>query len=460
MHVLLVATYELGHQPFNLASPAAHLLEAGHEVDCLDLSVQPFDDELVRRADMVAFSTPMHTALMLARRAAKRVRVLNPQAHICFYGLYAGMHGDLLLQNGRQTPIADSILGGEFEASMLELLRTLDSQNGRQKPPQKPFQRTSFTRQRFSVPARHLLPPLERYTHLQTGEKRSRVGYIEASRGCAHKCLHCPITPVYNGRMRIVPRDVVLADIRHLVDMGAEHITFGDPDFLNGLKHSLAIVREMHRAFPHLTFDFTAKIEHILEYRELFPELRNLGCLFMVSAIELLNDRILAYLDKGHTRADVQEAVRITREADIALRGSLMPFTPWTSAQDLVDLIDFVDTHNLHEEISPVQYSIRLLVPPGSSLLERPQIQPFLSGFNEEAWTHAWRHPDPRMDELQEEIAGIVEGGSVWGEDEHQTFEKIRRRIEAFAGHRPRVRAQRGARRKKYSPRLTEDWFC
>ncbi len=36
------------------------------------------------------------------------------------------------------------------------------------------------------------------------------------------------------------------------VDAGAEHITFGDPDFFNGPAHALAIVEAVHREFPRL----------------------------------------------------------------------------------------------------------------------------------------------------------------------------------------------------------------
>jgi len=41
------------------------------------------------------------------------------------------------------------------------------------------------------------------------------------------------------------------------VAAGATHITFGDPDFLNGPGHALKVVRAAHAEFPRLTFDFT-----------------------------------------------------------------------------------------------------------------------------------------------------------------------------------------------------------
>ena len=84
MRLLLVSTYELGHQPIHLASPAGSLRRAGHDVRCLDVSVQPWDAAAVEWADAVAFSVPMHTAMRLAlplAAAVKRDRQIG-RAHV------------------------------------------------------------------------------------------------------------------------------------------------------------------------------------------------------------------------------------------------------------------------------------------------------------------------------------------------------------------------------------------
>src|SRR6266513_772810 len=89
MRVLLVSTYELGHQPLHVASPAAALRAAGHDVRALDLSVLAYAAALVDWAERVAFSVPMHTAMRLAVAAAERMTAQRPELPICFYGLYA-----------------------------------------------------------------------------------------------------------------------------------------------------------------------------------------------------------------------------------------------------------------------------------------------------------------------------------------------------------------------------------
>ena len=460
MNVLLISCYELGHQPFGVASAGAHLLAGGrHEVECLDLAVEVLDEAKVSRADFVGISTPMHTAIRLGVKAGELVRGLNPQCHICYFGLYAFLNEDYLLDG-----VADSVVGGEFETPLTQHVDRL-AENAPPRPGGVSLADLrgppNLSRQQFLPPARHLLPPLEKYARLRTSEGELRlVGHVEASRGCAHRCRHCPIPAVYEGRLRIVQREVVLADIDNLVLVGAQHINFGDPDFLNGVKHSLGIVREMRNRHPELSFDFTAKIEHLIQHRDAIMELAALGCVFVLSAVESVDDRILRYLDKGHTRDDVVAALEITRAADVALRPSLLPFTPWTTRSGYLELLEFVQDHDLVYQLDPVQYSIRLLMPPGSWLLDIPEIQPHVGRLVQEDFVYTWRHPDPRVDMLQRQVARVAEEAASSGEDPATTFNRIKELTLSTIVGRPTVGRPRYRRRSARPPHLTEAWFC
>src|SRR5918911_1311992 len=96
VRALLVSTYDLGHQPFGLASPAAWLAREGCTVECADLAKQQMDDDAVRAADLIGFHLPMHTATRLAAPVIRRVRGLNGSARVCAYGLYAPLNADWL----------------------------------------------------------------------------------------------------------------------------------------------------------------------------------------------------------------------------------------------------------------------------------------------------------------------------------------------------------------------------
>ncbi len=454
--VLLISTYELGRQPLSLASPLALLEDAGFSPAAIDLAVQRLDPDAIRSARLVAVSVPMHTALRLGMKAVERIRSINPPCRVVLFGLYATLNAEALLRRG-----ADFIIGGEHEEPLLRLAQDLDrGGTGRAvegvgaSAPAAPWLRKTA----FAVPRRAGLPPLERYARLEQAGATRLAGQVEASRGCLHFCRHCPIPPVYGGRFFVVPRDVVLADIRQQVAAGATHITFGDPDFLNGPGHSLAIVRAVRAEFPSLTFDFTAKIEHLLRHHDLLPDLARLGCLFIVSAVESIDDRVLAILAKGHTRADVEAVVDLTRRAGIALRPSLVPFTPWTSLDGYRDLLEFVECRDLIDHLDPVQLVIRLLLPPGSLLLRRPEMRVHLGPFDPARFTYEWRHPDPRMDRLHQELSALVEQAAHDDQDPRPTFDRIVARAGA-----PRLPASPHppiARDKGRPPRLTEPWFC
>jgi radical SAM superfamily enzyme YgiQ (UPF0313 family) len=415
----------------------------------------------------------MHTALRLGVRVARLIRSLNPECQICFYGLYASLNAEYLLAH-----VADWVIGGEYEAPLVSLIEALDRQDSSDSPPDTvPFtpalQIQGVSRRgrivqpilrrpprRMPVPSRAELPALDRYARLECDGAQRPAGYVEASRGCLHHCQHCPIVPVYEGRFFVFPAETVLEDIRRQARAGVAHLTFGDPDFLNGPGHSLSIVRAMHAEFPHLTFDFTTKIEHILKHRTLLPELTALGCLFVVSAVESFSDRVLAVLEKGHTRADVVTALSIVRQAGTTLRPSFVAFTPWTSLTDYLEMFDLVEAHDLIDAVDPVQFAVRLLIPPGSALLKLPEVHRFLGPLDQEAFQYQWAHPDPRMDRLHQTVTATVDRAASAGEDVAETFSRLRALAWAAADREPPPPLARRSSERPRAPRLTEPWFC
>ncbi len=395
MRVLLISTYEMGRQPFGLASPAAWLANEDHEVSCVDLCVQPLPEDKARVADLVAFYLPMHTATRLAVKVIEKIRQLNPKAHLCCYGLYAPLNDSYLRKLGVET-----ILGGEFESGLAALAKGI---GGAQKEPT-----ISLDRLKFLPPLRSTLPALEDYAHLRINGASQTAGYTEASRGCKHMCRHCPVVPVYRGAFRVVQSDVVLEDIRRQVAAGAQHITFGDPDFFNGPTHAMRVVEMLHRKFPKLSYDATIKIEHLRNHRDLLPRLKETGCLFVTSAVESVDDAVLEKLDKGHTRADFVEVVRDFRSAGLTLAPTFIAFTPWTTRESYRALLASLVELDLVENVAPIQLALRLLIPRGSRLLDLDEIQSVITSFDEPALLYRWKHPDAAMDALAEQALKLA----------------------------------------------------
>jgi radical SAM superfamily enzyme YgiQ (UPF0313 family) len=391
MNIVLVSTYELGHQPFGLASPRAWLARAGHQVTCVDLAVESLPEGPIREAVMVAFYLPMHTATRLAMPAIERVKRLNPGARLVCYGLYAPINAALLREMGME------VVGGEFESSLVSLAGN------------KPAPALSLERQTFITPDRIGMPDLGRYAKLRQNGDAKIVGYTEASRGCKHLCRHCPVVPVYGGHFRVVGRDVVLEDIRRQAAAGAQHITFGDPDFFNGPKHAMQIVEALHDEFPALTYDATIKIEHLLQHRDLLKPLKETGCLFVTSAVESVEDHVLEKLEKDHTRRDFLEAAAEMREVGLTLQPTFIAFTPWTTREGFRDLLCVLVDLDLVDHVAPVQLALRLLITSGSRLLELQDVRNVIGPFDSKALVYPWKHPDPEMDALAEHVFKLVQ---------------------------------------------------
>ena len=444
MHVLLISTYELGRQPVHVASPAAAIAAAGHEVRAIDLAVQQWDADLIAWADAVAISTPMHTATRIAVGAADRVRRQSPEVPIAAYGLYAAMSGD-----DGSAGAFDRAIVGEYESALVDWLAGASLQS--------PVS-VHLDRGGFGVPNRSVLPPLAAYAQLAVGGESRLVGAVEASHGCASMCRHCPIPAVYDGAFRIVDVATVLSDIDSLVAAGARHITFGDPDFLNGPAHSLRVVRGLHEAHPEVTFDCTVKVEHILRHRDVWPEFATAGCLFVVSAFESTNDNVSRLLDKGHTVDDAALAVAVLRDAGIDVRPSWLPFTPWATRSDIDAMFRFIAVHGLFESTDPVQMGIRLLIPRGSLILDIAGIDRYLGPYDPEALSYEWSADDPAMDHLAAQLTEIAKDGSASGAEASTTLmNQWLAVVDGTELEAPAYAIDPGATFAR--PQLTESWF-
>jgi len=441
----------MGRQPFGLASPAAWLKPDGFDVMTVDTAVETLPLSAIPGADLIAFYLPMHTATRLVSELLPKIRETNPAAKLCCYGLYAPLNKDFLRRLG-----VHFILGGEFEADLLKICRSL--REGGTPPVVTDRRSASLPRLPFKIPDRRGLPDLSRYARLIDGNTRKITGYTEASRGCKHRCKHCPVVPVYQGRFRVVQPEVVLADIRQQVAAGARHITFGDPDFFNGIGHAMAIVRQFHREFPEVTYDVTIKVEHLLRYGEQLAELRRTGCRLITTAVESFDDQVLKILDKRHTFQDFQNAADLVFRSGIALSPTFIPFTPWMSLTGYQNFLKKIWEMNLVPNVSPVQLAIRMLLPRGSLLL--PAMKPYVTRFNSRKLSFEWEHPDPRMDRLQAELEVLIAGATADSQSRPAIFRRVWERTIDFGANSDPLPAMETLPDRAAIPYLNEPWYC
>ena len=404
------------------------------------------NEAAILAAEKIAIYLPMHTATRLAARLIPTLREKNSKARICCYGLYAPMNADYLRSLG-----VEKLIGGEFEKELVEWINGAVV-NGNASSV------VSKERLAFQVPDRSGLPAMEKYAHLVLPDGGYRVvGSTEASRGCKHLCRHCPIVPVYAGVFRIVARDVVMEDVRRQIAAGAQHISFGDPDFFNGIGHATKLMDEFHSEFPGVTYDVTIKIEHLRKHEDLLPKLRDTGCLFVISAVESVDDDVLAALEKGHTREDFLYVSRKFQELGLTLHPTFVPFTPWTRFEGYLDLLRTLQEEDLVENVAPVQLGIRLLIPEGSRMLELKDVQNMVGSFDAESLVYPWTNPDPRLDALSNKVQSIAAAADAAKWPRAKTFGAIWKAAHDAAGMdapEPRIHASKSV------PFLSEPWYC
>jgi radical SAM superfamily enzyme YgiQ (UPF0313 family) len=458
---LLISTYEMGRQPFGLASAAAWLRASGWDVDAADVAKEKLGDGQLGSADLIGFHLPMHTATRLAGPIIERARRDNRSASICAFGLYAPLNAQWLRSIG-----VDAVFGGEFEPDLKAFADRVREAPGTQNLRGSSFSaiaavsapKRDVPRIHFLVPDRAGLPPLSKYATLQMPDGARRlVGYTEASRGCRHLCRHCPVVPVYNGQFRVVQPEVVLADVAAQVAAGATHITFGDPDFFNGPTHAMRIVDALHATHPTVSYDVTIKVEHLLGHRDLLPRLAATGCAFVTSAVESVDDRVLAIFDKGHTRSDFIAAAALCDEAGLNLVPTFVAFHPWLTLESYCNLLDTIEMLDLVDRVAPIQLAIRLLVPEGSRLLTLDAMREHLGAFDPATLTYKWTHPDARVDRLHEQVMRIV--GTRVNADRRAVFDEVSALAHDCAGIDRPVQT-RAARDRATVPYLNEPWYC
>jgi len=452
LKVIALSFYDLGHQPLSLAAAAAILKSYNCDFSLIDLSNSQLNKENIRAADIILLSVPMHTAARMATSILPELKNLNSNAHISAFGLYA-----IQLEDALSEKLLDSVFVGEFEPSLKLLIEDhLDKYTGGQQSLIWDKPKTDFSRQNFLVPERTSLPDLDVYAKVIHYDSEKLTGYIETSRGCAHVCSHCPVTAVYKGKFRIIDEQSILLDVDNLINQGAEHITFGDPDFFNAPKHSLKIASLIKAKYPKITFDATIKVEHILEYKNLIKSLDELGFIYIISAFESTSDIVLKNLKKNHNLYDMHHVIEICKNANLFIKPTWIPFTPWMLNSDYASMINFIIENELVELTPRIQYGIKLLIPKYSALLEDDSLDSFDIKYSSDALNHEWEHVDRSIEKLYSMVSELILSSMSHKSPKGQFFQNLCSLVEVITHEKI------SSCTKVSTTRLgsTENWYC
>ncbi len=409
--VALISTYETGFQPLLVSTAGASFIKNGITPDAYDLYLDKCDRSGIASYKFVGIGLGLFDSLEGGFSAGKEIRGKNPQAHICFYGPYASLNRERLLECG------DSCIIGDWEKPIVELANAV-LKGEEWTRVENVYSRTNkspkfkFYRDECLVPARHLLPSVRTYQNTfieKVVNKKMMVGNVETTRGCHHTCKFCSVFAVSGTRVKFIDEAVIMADVDQLVQEGVEHITFVDAEYINSIKFSLAIVNKIHEKYPHMTYDFTTRVDHITENEDAIPEFKRTGCIAITTSIEFPAENILEKLRKEITLDQVIKAMDILKRNGIQVNTTFVTFNPWTGLEGLMDLAIFIKENNLGDVIDPIQYETRLHLYKGSPLLDDEALANVELTEREFHWE--WEHPDARVEEVFQKMARPVGEG-------------------------------------------------
>ena len=265
-----------------------------------------------RAASLVAFYLPMHTATRLAGAAHRSRRARESVGQACAYGLYAPLNASWLRERG-----VDDVLGPEAEA---DLVASGDSRSPELQVP-NPKSTAVPAQPRHSATAVHPARSLgasaarsaTRRCRCRTARRASsaaptRRAAASTSAGTARSCRSIAARSA-SCRSTSCWRTSGAGGGRRAAHLVRRPGLLQRPDARAPDRRAVR-----GRSFPGVTYDVTIKIEHLLKHADLLPLLRDTGCLFITSAVESIDDDVLAKLRKGHTRADFVEAVELCRD--------------------------------------------------------------------------------------------------------------------------------------------------
>jgi hypothetical protein len=179
----------------------------------------------------------------------------------------------------------------------------------------------------------------------------------------------------------------------------------------------------------------------------------------VISAVESVDDAVLGFLDKGHTREDFVRVIQIFRELGMTLHPTFVPFTPWTTVDGYLDLLQVIEQQGVIENVAPIQLGIRLLIPEGSRILELEDVRRMVGTFDPQSLAYPWQNADPRLDALSETVQEIAAAAERQKESRQATFERVWKAAHVTAGL-PAPRINLASQSHTVVPFLSEPWYC
>jgi len=357
--------------PLGAISVAAHLIEAGHEVQvvdapALDLDLQGTCAEVTLFApDAIGISSTS----VIWDSAARLAPMLKERFAVPIF--VGGPHPSTYPEHCLENPSIDIAVFGEGEETAVELAAHLAAGESLEGVTGVAWKEDGEVRKNEAripqgmlddapLPAYHLLQ-LERYSAPPMRVRRTPAVYMELFRGCAYaKCSYCTSAGSLKNRFRR-HSPVVAAEKVHALNLeyGAREIAFVDDDFVVGKDWIYDFCDELRRRDNPVSWSCYVRASQV--DAGVFHAMKAAGCHQVLMGIEVLDNDMLEDLNKDLTIDSCHEAIRAAHSAGILVVGLFMVGVPNSSPQQVRTTV----AEALRQEVDVAVFSL-YRPPPGS----------------------------------------------------------------------------------------------
>ncbi len=323
--------------PLGLLYLGRILEDSGYDVKIIDLLCEDMPDEKLKQnlqsADVVGMTLYSGLSLKLTRELSNKIKEIDSDMsimvggpHTCFRPEQALINHNAELCAVREAettivPIVEAIAGKRKYSTVPGIYYKEGDTIKHTKPAEQIKDLDSIL-----FPARHLV---EHYDYgYVSGIKYStgKTTSIVSTRGCNHSCKFCGlhyVTPGYRRRSI----ENLTKEIDEIINEGYETLLFADDNFLQ-------IKKDVEKIMDFI-IEKDADIKIWIEQarvdsadRDLYKKMKKAGVDTIYYGIESGNQDILDYYNKRITIAQIEKAVKLSKEMGFIVTGSFIFGSP------------------------------------------------------------------------------------------------------------------------------------
>lgn len=333
---------------------ASVLRDGGYRPTLIESDVFDLDENTV--AERVIAAAPAHVGITLftvgvssSARIAAKIKAALPATSIIVGGPHVSSMGRETLKRFPQFDIA---VPGEGEATIVNLLRTLDAKRdlsavagiiyrdlGRLRATPPPA--ISVVLDDLPAPAWDLLPDFPNAYPLAVFDyPAGPVATIAASRGCSFHCTFCD-TSTFGARMRFYSPGKVFAMMEHLHSrFGVRHILFVDDLFVASRERVRGLCQLIIDNRLPVTWSCNARVDGVRP--DLLALMKEAGCWQISFGLESGSDEILKKMVKHIDTNRAERAIRWTVDAGIRAKGLFILGYPGETGESIKTTYEYI----------------------------------------------------------------------------------------------------------------------